>query len=327
MDYSLINKYLSGKASEVEVKQVFDWIDAAPENRDEFIRYKQIWALTAQSTDNPVKAWSEILVDQIQGKSKVKKLLRVVGYAAAVVLVFGLGMSVRYFVPGKSPVLFSYMASTKVEVPPGQMSNVVLPDGTTVQLNSGSKLVYSGSYNNGQRQVQLEGEAFFDVAKDAEHPFVIQTRLLDFKVYGTSFNVEAYPEEKEVNTTLVEGSLGVLAKSGKELTKLFPGENVLYQEDSKSIVISKVDPGMYTSWKEGIITFRSESLDEIARKIERWYNVEIVIQNPQVANERYMLTVMKYKPIDQILEVLKITSGLNYRIEHRIDKPARIYLE
>jgi ferric-dicitrate binding protein FerR (iron transport regulator) len=196
-----------------------------------------------------------------------------------------------------------------------------------VQLNSETKLVYSSGFNSGERTVSLEGEAFFNVAKDKKHSFIIKTKLLDFKVYGTSFNVQAYPDDREVNTTLVEGSLGVIGKTGSEIVKLVPGENANFKEENKKLIVSNVDLELYTSWKDGLVTFRNEKLKDIARKIERWYNVQIVINNQKLADELYMGTIMKNKPIDQLLEVFKLTSSLNYRIISRADKSTLIYWE
>jgi ferric-dicitrate binding protein FerR (iron transport regulator) len=151
--------------------------------------------------------------------------------------------------------------------------------------------------------------------------------LLDFKVYGTKFNVQAYPGDKEVNSTLVEGSLGVIRKTGNEVTRLVPGENVNFKEESQKIIVENVDVQLYTSWKDGLVTFKNEKLKDIAKKIERWYNVQIVITNPRLAEEFYMGTIMKNKPIDQLLEVFKLTSSLNYRIVPRPDKSTLIYWE
>ena len=326
MDYSIINKYLAGEASEAEVKDDFRWIDSDSENRKEFIQYKKVWALTSKTTGNQDENWTTI-------SSKLvvpKKHLNNINYwvvAAGFLLVFGLGMMMQYILPQKSQEQFSYLAETRIEVPLGQMSNVVLPDGTTVHLNSGTKLVYSGKFNSGERIVSLEGEAFFDVTKDQAHPFVIKTNLLDFKVYGTSFNLQAYPEDKVINTTLVEGSLGIIGKSGSEIIRLVPGENATYSEDGRQLQVGKVNLEMYTSWKDGLVTFRNEKLKDIARKIERWYNVEIVIKNARLGEELYLGTILKNKPVDQILEVFALTSSLKYQIVPRANERTLIYWE
>ena len=236
-------------------------------------------------------------------------------------------MALQWAVSTRSVDSLVYSAETTVEVPYGQMTNIVLPDGTIVNLNSGSRLSYSSGYGSGKRVVALQGEAFFHVTTDKEHPFLIKTNKLDFRVYGTSFNVEAYPEDDFLNTTLVEGSLGVLSKNGKEHTRLKPGENFQYLENEKKMEVKKVDITTYTSWKNGLVTFRNESLENIARKIERWYNVEIIIKNSKLKEELYLGTIMKNKPVDQILEVLHLTSSLNYTTIMRPDQPTLIYWE
>lgn len=317
---------MAGEASEAEVKDVFKWIDSDPENRNESIQYKKIWALTSKASGSQDENWNTI-------SSKLaipRKHLNTVNYwmvAAGFLLVFGLGMMMQYILPQKSQEQFSYLAETRIEVPLGQMSNVVLPDGTTVHLNSGTKLVYSGKFNSGERIVSLEGEAFFDVTKDQAHPFVIKTNLLDFKVYGTSFNIQAYPEDNVINTALVEGSLGIIGKNGSEITLLVPGENATYTEDDSKLKVGKVNLEMYTSWKDGLVTFRNEKLKDIARKIERWYNVEIVIKNARLGEELYLGTILKNKPVDQILEVFALTSSLKYKIVPRANEPTLIYWE
>lgn len=326
MDYSIINKYLAGEASEAEVQEVFQWIYSSPENRKEFIQYKKIWALTSRSENSQDEAWDNNLIAKAK-PNRIRILATYVKYAAVILVFFSLGMILQYMVGQKAKEPLTYLADTRIEVPAGQMSSVLLPDGTKVQLNSGSKLVYSTGFNSGERIVNLEGEAFFDVAKDKKHSFLIKTKSLDLKVYGTSFNVQAYPDDSEVNTTLVEGSLGIIGKTGNELARLVPGENANFKSENKKLVVSTVDLDLYTSWKDGLVTFRNEKLKDIATKIERWYNVEIVINNPKLADELYMGTIMKNKPIDQLLEVFKLTSSLNYRIVPRTDKPTLIYWE
>ena len=297
------------------------------ENRREFIQYKKVWTLTACSNEDQNKTWTDIITRKIEQKHKLRMFSKYLRYAAILLVTLSIGALSHYFLSDEFLKKIEYEADTRIEVPAGQISNVTLPDGTTVQLNSGSTLLYSGNFNLGERLVSLEGEAFFNVAKDPKHPFLVQTKSLDFKVYGTSFNIQAYSDEREINTTLVEGSLGVWGKNGKEFTRLVPGESVKYKSDTKELLVSKVKTDLYTSWKDGLITFRNESLKDIARKIERWYNVEIIIQNEKLANELYMGTIMRNKPVDQILEVFRLTSSLKYRIIQRPDKPSLIYWE
>lgn len=327
MDYSIINKYLSGEASEAEVQEVFKWINSDSESKKEFLQYKKIWALTSTGATDVNNAWA--LFSQTL-KNPPRKDLRITRYwivAAGVLLVFGLGILMQYILSQHSKQQFSYKADTLIEVPLGQMSAVVLPDGTKVQLNSGTKLVYSPGFNSGERTVNLEGEAFFDVTKDTKHPFIIQTETLDFKVYGTTFNIQAYPDEKEINATLVEGSLGIMGKNGCELVRLVPGEHATYRDENKKMVVGRVTLDLYTSWKDGLVTFKNEKLKDIAQTLERWYNVEIIIKDAALGEEIYMGSILKNKPIDQILEVFALTSSLKYRIVPRADQRMLIYWE
>jgi transmembrane sensor len=325
MDYSILNKYLAGEATGTEVREVFNWIGSAPENRKEFIQYKKIWALTSNSGENPDRAWSE-LQPVLPGRSgKERHLVNYLAIAASVMLILCLGIMFRYIFSQKSLMQFSYQADMTIEVPPGQMSNIRLPDGTAVHLNSGTKLIYPSNFNSGERTVFLEGEAFFDVSEDLRHPFLVKAGALSFKVYGTSFNIQAYADDQEINATLVEGSLGIMDQTGKELSRIVPGENASFRDEK--LVISQVKLDLYTSWKDGLITFRNEKLKDIARKMERWYNVEIIILNDRLGEETYLGTIMKNKPVDQILEIFALTSSLRYKMIPRADKPTLIYWE
>jgi len=327
MDYQLVNKYLSNETSEAEVAEIFAWIEAAPENRKAFIDYKKIVALTAQGDENEDHTWKMFFEPRFRKQELFNSYRQVAKYAAMFLIVFGTGVGLQYIGWGFDKSQMVYQKETSVVSPLGQMTNIELPDGTKVMLNSGTSITYSENFSHGERQVNLSGEAYFDVAKDKKHPFVVQTSSLNFVVHGTSFNIEAYPEEKVINTTLVEGSLGVTDKSDKELMRLVPGENAHYELNTSGITRSKVDTELYTSWKEGLITFKNEKLKDIARKIERWYNVEVIIKNPKLGEEAYLGTIMKNKPVDQILEVLQLTSSLKYKIIPRPDKPTLIYWE
>ncbi|MCK9412594.1 MAG: DUF4974 domain-containing protein [Prolixibacteraceae bacterium] len=325
MDYQLINKYLLGETSESEVRELFNWIEEAPENRKEFIACKKVWAFTARGNESEDKIWRLLFAPRLKRHKLIRLSFQLAQYAAILFLVFGSGFAFQYFGWGFNKEKLVYQKSTSITVPLGQMTNVELPDGTKVMLNSGSSITYDGSFALGKRQVSLNGEAYFDVAKDREHPFVVQTFLLNFEVLGTSFNIEAYAEDITINTTLIEGSLGVKDKSQNRILLLVPGENAQYDALTSKISVTKVNTEIYTSWKEGLITFRNEKLKDIARKIERWYNVKIIINNQKLGEQAYFGTILKNKPIDQILEVLRLTSSLKYRMITKTDVPTLIY--
>jgi ferric-dicitrate binding protein FerR (iron transport regulator) len=325
MDQNIISNYLEGKASEEEVKLLFEWINSSPENKEAFMLYKKSWALSAQSKDDVSKAWTSFNTKNLKNTKRVRFIKTISKYAAAAVLLFSLGILTQRYLQD-TEISELYTNNIKMEVPAGQMSIVSLPDGTTVYLNSDSKLSYPSSFAYGNRVVKLDGEGYFDVKTDKEHPFVVNTGgAINLKVYGTSFNVRAYHTDKEINATLVEGSIGITDNQDHELTRLIPGENAKYSNHTREIVVSNVDTDFFTSWKDGMVTFKNEPLERIALKIERWYNVEIIIKNEMLGEELYNGTIMKNKPIDQILEVFRLTSSLKYEIIPRTDQPTLIY--
>jgi transmembrane sensor len=326
MNIQQIESYLCGEASESEITALFQWIDAAPENKKEFIQYKKVWALTSRAGEEE-EVWDRLFAPRFRKQKLFQIYWRFARYAAMLLFAIGTGIAFQYAGWGLKQDKLIYAQNCFIAAPLGQMTNIVLPDGSKVMLNSGSSITYNGNFSKGERLVMLKGEAFFDVAKDQDHPFRIETSLLNFEVFGTSFNIEAYPDDPTINTTLVEGSLAISDKTHKELHRLKPGENASYEGWQTKLVVTNVSTGIYTSWKDGLITFRNEKLKEIAKKIERWYNVKIIINNPKIGEQAYFGTILKNKPIDQILEVLKLSSSMKYKIEYKPDKPTIIYWE
>ncbi|WP_346863954.1 FecR domain-containing protein [uncultured Draconibacterium sp.] len=326
MDNNSILKYLQGKASEKEKELFFRWLEESPEHKEEFSAVKKIWALSAKYKNTEGTIWADLKPVVQPEKKTHKHFIRILKQAAIFIILVGCGALAQFYISQKADNNQTvYADSFSVKAPLGQMTNLELPDGTLVMLNSGTTISYSGDFTSGNRQVYLQGEAFFDVQKDVDHPFIVNSEFLGVKVYGTSFNIQAYPEDRTFAATLVEGSIGLLDANGEEVTKLVPGEKACFDESGTNIEIKQVDTAMYTSWKEGLVTYRNERLEDIAKQIERWYNVEIVIQKEGLGDERYFGTILKNKPIDQILEVLKLTTSLQYEIVPRANKPSLIY--
>uniref|UniRef100_UPI003217528C FecR domain-containing protein n=1 Tax=uncultured Draconibacterium sp. TaxID=1573823 RepID=UPI003217528C len=325
MEEIILYRYLSDEASEEEVQQVFEWVEESDENRKELIRLKQTWALAASADEDEVTAWNEVR-SQINTDSKnITLWVSYLKYAVIAILLVGIGAISQKFLSEKEPKNI-YAAKTSFEVPVGQMSCVVLPDGSLVHLNSESKLSYANDFSAGKRVVELSGEGYFNVQSDKEHPFIVRTPgKIHVKVHGTAFNLRAYNDESKIYAVLEEGSISIIDDTGNELTKLEPGDKASYSVDANKLSVSKVRTELFSSWKDGMITFRNERLGDIAQMMQRWYNVEIVFDTPQLAEELYNGTIMKNKPLDQILEVFRITSSIEYSITPRTDKPTLIY--
>jgi hypothetical protein len=201
-------------------------------------------------------------------------------------------------------------------VPYGKHFEILLSDGTNVQLNAGTSLRYPVKFIKGQkREVFLKGEAFFNVAKDAKHPFMVKSDDLYVQVLGTKFNVSSYFEDKETDVVLVEGSVDLFSKlDSKEHVLLKPGFKGSFNKKETNISTSKVITNIYTSWVHGELVFRNISFNDILKKMERQYNVNIVNNNIEIANEKFNAS-FRNEPIEKILEYFKITYGINYAIQ------------
>lgn len=202
----------------------------------------------------------------------------------------------------------------KFVIPRGGENTVILSDGTTVRLNSDSKLTYPVRFKGKQRIVMLEGEAFFDVAKDTEHPFIVRTRYGEVSVLGTAFNINAYKENEACYTTLVRGKVRVTTLMD-DFQELLPGEQAVVWIDK--IEKRTVDVDDYVGWVKGIFSFHNETLGNIMSTLERWYNIEIIYEDPSLAQLTYTGAVKRYENINSFLDAFELTGDLSYQIKNR----------
>ncbi|MGD2034339.1 MAG: FecR family protein [Bacteroidales bacterium] len=208
----------------------------------------------------------------------------------------------------------SEVAVNTLETPTGGEYRLILSDGTKVFLNAETKLIFPEIFSKGTRAVKLEGEAYFEVAKSENKPFVIETPDYQIKVYGTSFNVSAYSSDKISRTTLVEGNVVINDNTGYEV-RLSPGEQVCFDKEDNSLKTRKVDTHIYTSWKEGKFMFDNETLGEIMIKLERWYDVETYYLNEEIRNRHFSGTLDRYNEISDILNKIALTTRIEFNIK------------
>ncbi|MEY8592594.1 FecR domain-containing protein [Butyricimonas hominis] len=197
-------------------------------------------------------------------------------------------------------------------VPRGGEYQIVLADGTRVWLNSATKLIFPQNFTGKERRVMLSGEAFFDVARDESKPFIVETSRMDVKVLGTRFNVNAYTDNEVVSTTLVDGSVEVASGTQKPIT-LVPGEQA-YGEAGE-LEKREVNIRLYTSWIDGRFMFNNVELEEIAKQISRWYDVEIFFTNENVKRTRFTGGMVKFKPLDDLIRMIESTSPVRFSVK------------
>ena len=320
MDRNKLLQYSTNKISDPrEIDQIIQWIEASEENKEEYNRTKNLWAYSEFAN------FDDILHSEKPATPRVKLIrMEFIKYAAIFILAFLIGAATFYF--PKSTSLES-MAFNEVIVPLGESAEVILPDQSHVWLNSGSHLKYPSSFNGETRDVVLEGEAFFDVEHNSAKPFHVITSAITVEVLGTSFNVEANDNKEVVNVTLVEGKVNLQNRKGKHVTQLKPNQNASYNLKSNKLNISTVDVEFYTSWMHGELLFKDESLQDIASKLERWYNIKIEFDDEAVKEITFNGSILKNKPIDQILDILKYTADIDYTSTIRNKRPNIIHLK
>ena len=203
----------------------------------------------------------------------------------------------------------------EMSAPLGARIKFNLPDGSFGWLNSGSTIKYAMNFNQ-KREVQLSGQAFFDVNHQDENKFVVKTKYLDIEVKGTAFNIAAYTNEDQIDVTLERGS--VLLKNDKFATsiEMKPNELINYNLINQKVTRTTVTAQNYSAWKEGKLILRNASLSELAKQLSRWYNVEVKTNNVRDTDFRYRAT-FENENLEEVLRLLKITSPLKVKIEER----------
>ncbi|MCG6190053.1 FecR family protein [Maribellus maritimus] len=201
-------------------------------------------------------------------------------------------------------------------VPYGKRTQITLSDSSTIWLNSGSKLIYPAGFKGSKREVYLEGEGVFEVSKNEKKPFYVITRDVEIKVLGTVFNISAYDDDNFSSTVLESGSVELKYKSNTLLKQskitMVPGTMAVYFTESKDIVQKEVDTRNYTCWKEGYIILHNESMLEITKRLSRYYNVSIVLENESLKAKTFSGRLDLKNSADIVLQIIAETS--NFKI-------------
>lgn len=307
-------KYITGQADAEEVNHIRAWASASEERQRELARMKNSWILSGLGNDvDQLIKEPEIrcILDKIRiinkkdhQKTRHLKLLK---YAAVLFLVVGISGSAGYFI---SRTMLPASEYAGIIVPNGERSKVVLPDGSTVQLNGGSQLKFSPAFRSGKGTVLLEGEAFFDVAHDPSRPFVVETGNLQIKVLGTRFNVSSYPDDKTITTYLEEGKVEVRIE-GQGDTYLKPSEALKFDKFTGRATKQTVNDRRFSDWTKGILNIKGETIEELARKLERRFDISINFGDHEVRKHIYSGSI-KDENLDTVLEALRFASSLKY---------------
>lgn len=329
MDNDLISKIISGQASEKEKKAYFNLISEDREKRELFLKTKELWVksnadkkLPQSFINNEFNAfWQEATIRDY--KIKRSKFLRIFRYAAVAILFWGIGGILSYLIlnsdqPDNNPI--QHFAAEK-----GSLAHFEFSDGTKVWLNSATELLFSEN-DDGAWEIELKGEAYFDVENSAVNGLIINAGELKIKDIGTSFNVRAYPDEEFIETTLLEGRVDILKPNNQMITSLKPGENARYTKDDNSLNIKNVDVALVSAWVDGKFAFRDARLEDICRELENWYDVEFLFKNEALKDFRYSGAIDRANTVAYVLKMLKVTTNIHYEIVEKQYKPCEIII-
>lgn len=202
-----------------------------------------------------------------------------------------------------------------LEIPKGAEYELILSDGTHVWLNADTRLRYPVKFSTGERRVYLEGEAYFQVAKNTELPFRVESPSQTVEVLGTQFNVYAYSGEEKEYTTLAEGSVAVTVSGSGQKLQLRPGQQLAISCQDGNTSVCEVDITQVTDWKNGMFVFDDQSLEMILRKVARWYNIEVFYKNTAAKSMVFKGNLPRYGELDELLRVLESSSKIHFSLQ------------
>lgn len=272
MDKELLKRFFEGQATTDEEMRVREWMDASEENRRAYFRERKMYDMTLLLTDE-----SEIKSAPKPAKKNVRFFIKFIEIAAVAVVT----LVITLFYKNREEQNY-WLTAQKISAPAGQRVQLELSDGTQVWLNARTKIEYPAAFVGKDRRVKLDGEAYFQVAKNASKPFIVQTSKGDVEVLGTKFNVESYSDDNTFTTALMEGAVKVTA--GGYQCNLKPNQ-MAYLKDGKIRVAPIEDYNPYR-WREGIISFKNETFPDIIHEFEKYYGVEFRIENKDVMSYR-----------------------------------------
>ena len=313
----ILIRYINGMLTEEEAAEVKNWRAASLENEklleQVYFTAQVASRLKVMRTVNPDEALSRFK-SRIHKKEKrlaLRQVLGVIQRAAAVLFIPVFLLSAYLFIQqGQGNV-----RTLAVRTNPGVVSAFDLPDGSKVWLNANSELRYPSDFNADTRTVELTGQGYFEVTKNAHKPFIVKAdKDYSVEVLGTSFNVSAYKDESMIETTLVEGSVKLnVVSGGKRMTQMLkPNEKAEYQKGADKIKVFDVNTEYDTAWKNGEIIFRNHPMDKVL-KTERHYHVVFEVKDNEILKS-IITARFKDEQLPQVLEYLKLASGIQYAI-------------
>lgn len=309
MDKEILYRFFEGSSSLEEGEQIRAWMEESPQNEKDFFKERKLYdamVLLARQKKGTL---------HIRWNSLRNELLKIAG-----VILLTLGVAYLY---QQYEMAIESPAMQTIYVPAGQRMNITLPDGTSVWLNARTTIQYPLTFNRKTRQIKLDGQAYFDVAKNPEKPFIVQTKMFDVEVTGTKFDVEAYSDKNKFETALMQGSVKLVSVANPRKVLMLKPDCKAYLEDGELKVVPVEDYNIYR-WKEGLLCFTNETFATIMKDFENYFEVTIKVSNQKVSEYYYTGKFRQSDGIDYALRVLQRDISFTYT---RDDESRIIYVK
>ena len=322
----IIVKSFSEEITSEEKNRLSHWLAESSENEKYLAQLKNIWQVS-HAAFNPdeinLNVAENTILQKIDDRVPIKVSFWGWWQRVAAIIVLPLILILSYLLLFDNGFSVSEAVYQEISSPPGMSSKIVLTDGSTVWLNSNSKLKYPTRFSDGKREVILSGEAYFEVESDKKNPFLVKTQALTVMATGTAFNVEAYQSDSITAVTLIKGKVNVDI-SGKENMNITPNQRLSYNNKDHTYNTDIVNPYKWYAWKDGILMFRDDPLDYVFKRIGLTFNVQIDVKDKELASHPYRAT-FEGESLDEILKLMKMTVPIEYVKEERIIRPNDSY--
>lgn len=316
----LTKKFYLGETSPLEEKALFEEVKENESSRNYFESYESTFVQSYTESTYLQHEWNQFYskyLDQAKVR-KVQLLRNVTRYAAVVGLAVMLATGYALF--EKWSQAHEPMVWYETYVPRGEKSQITLPDGTKVWLNAETTLRYPAQGYLQERRLQLSGEGYFEVAENEDVSFVVQTEDYDVVVTGTSFNIMAYEDFDRTETSLLSGKVEIHNLKGYNSTKeveLIPGKKIVFNKERKEVCVVDADTHGVVAWKQNEFMFSEVKFEELCRRLERWYDVDITLADPELKQISYTGNFRNEETIWQVLDIIKITTPIRYELKNR----------
>ena len=329
-NWAVLARYLSNECSDQQKAEIEAWMQSDPENAKLVRLMKRVWDSDSGNPSSDIRRlWLEVaekagISSESSSTGSTVKFpekgqwhsrmaadsYRVLKYAAVFLIIVAMGYLLKVFMP----VWQGETALTAVTIPNGDRDTVVLGDGTSITLDAGSTLKYSKTFTGDPREVYLDGEAFFEVARDTSRPFVVHANRALVTVLGTKFNVRSWQDSRKVTVAVAEGKVALATAEQPAADRVVLAKNQfsVLTDTGKPAAPESCDITRYLGWMHNEAYFEDTPLAEILPQLERWYDVDFVVESPSVLSERLNLHFHN-DSIDEILELLSALTGLHFQ--------------